>query len=131
MKAAEASRFGAYVILCLMIGIRTEEARALRWDHVDLDGLSIAVWRSVRHCGDTKIAKSRRALGLPQAVVQALRDHRVERELQIRDGIWATVAVGSQLGFRLGYPASRESFARRRVNPLPRCERDPCVGGCV
>jgi integrase len=28
----------AYVVLSLLVGIRTEEARALRWDHVDLDG---------------------------------------------------------------------------------------------
>src|SRR6266704_7168594 len=28
----------AYIILSLLIGVRTEEARALRWDHVDLDG---------------------------------------------------------------------------------------------
>jgi integrase len=48
MTAAEAAallaaakdhpRLGAYVILSLTTGIRTEEARALRWDHVDLDG---------------------------------------------------------------------------------------------
>jgi integrase len=31
-------RLGAYVILSLTTAIRTEEARALRWDHVDLDG---------------------------------------------------------------------------------------------
>lgn len=66
--------------MCLMTGIRTEGARALRWDHVDLDGRSIAVWRSVRHGGDTKTAKSRRTLGLPQAVVGALRDHRIRQD---------------------------------------------------
>jgi site-specific recombinase XerC len=80
LKAAEVSRLGVYVILCLMTGIRTEEARALRWDHVDLDVGSIAVWRSVRHGGDTKTAKSRRTLGLPQAVVEALREHRVRQD---------------------------------------------------
>ena len=80
LKAAEASRLGAYVILCLMTGIRTEEARALRWDHVDLDAGSIAVWRSVRHGGDTKTAKSRRTLGLPRAVIEALREHRVRQD---------------------------------------------------
>ena len=37
---------------------------------------SVAVWRSVREGGDTKTAKSRRTLALPQAAVQALRDHR-------------------------------------------------------
>jgi hypothetical protein len=62
-------RLGAYVILSLTTGIRIEEARALRWDHVDLEGdpdartpvpPSVAVWRSVRLNGDTKTEKSRR-----------------------------------------------------------------------
>jgi hypothetical protein len=47
----------AYITLSLLTGIRTEEARALRWAHVDLDGdpaasppvpPHVAVWRSVR-----------------------------------------------------------------------------------
>jgi len=36
--AQDHPRLGAYVILSLTTGIRTEEARALRWDHVDLEG---------------------------------------------------------------------------------------------
>ena len=38
LAAAQDARLGAYVVLCLLTGIRTEEARALRWDHVDLEG---------------------------------------------------------------------------------------------
>jgi integrase len=90
LKAPEQSqkdhpRLGAYVILSLTTGIRTEEARALRWDHVDLDGdpdarlpvpPSIAVWRSVRLHRDTKTKKSRRTLALPQNAVTALREYR-------------------------------------------------------
>jgi integrase len=72
----------AYVVLSLLAGIRTEEARALRWAHVDLDGdpaaslpvpPHVAVWRSVRVHGETKAERSRRTLGLPVAAVQALR----------------------------------------------------------
>jgi len=72
----------AYIILSLLIGVRTEEARALRWDHVDLDGNPhanppvpphVAVWRSVRVHGETKTERSRRTLGLPQMAVEALR----------------------------------------------------------
>lgn len=75
----------AYIALCLLAGIRTEEARALRSDHVDLDGQpgadppvppSVAVWRSVRASGDTKTEKSRRTLRLPVLAVTALREHR-------------------------------------------------------
>lgn len=76
LQAAQHARLGAYVVLCLLTGIRTEEARALRWDHVDLDAGTIAVWRSVRGGGDTKTQKSRRTLRLPQAAVLALREHR-------------------------------------------------------
>jgi len=76
VKAAGQARLGAYVVLCLLTGIRTEEARALCWDHVDLDGGTVAVWRSVRHGGDTKTARSRRTLGLPHAAGEALREHR-------------------------------------------------------
>jgi integrase len=75
----------AYIVLCLLAGIRTEEARALRWDHVDLDGQpdgappippNVAVWRSVRTHGDTKTGRSRRTLRLPAMAVVALREHR-------------------------------------------------------
>jgi integrase len=85
LKAAGDSRLNAYVVLSLTVGVRTEEARGLRWDHVDLDGdpgavrpvpPSVAVWRSVRQGGDTKTAKSRRTLALPQTAIEALREHR-------------------------------------------------------
>ncbi len=75
----------AYIVLCLLAGLRTEEARALRWDHVDLDGQpdghppvppSVAVRRSVRTHGDTKTERSRRTLRLPLMAVAALREHR-------------------------------------------------------
>ncbi|HUC24425.1 MAG TPA: site-specific integrase [Streptosporangiaceae bacterium] len=73
----------AYIVLSLLAGLRTDEARALRWDRVDLDGdphaappvpPHVAVWRSVRVHGDTKTDRSRRTLALPQAAADALRD---------------------------------------------------------
>jgi integrase len=85
LKAAGESWLNAYVVLSLTVGVRTEEARQLCWDHLDLDGdpeaappvpPSVAVWRSVRQGGDTKTPKSRRTLALPQAAVQALKEHR-------------------------------------------------------
>src|SRR5215813_1407965 len=72
----------AYIVLSLLVGVRTEEARALHWQHVDLDGdpgadppvpPHVAVWRSVRVHGETKTERSRRTLGLPQMAVEALR----------------------------------------------------------
>jgi integrase len=85
LQAARESQLNAYIVLSLTVGVRTEEARELRWDHLDLDGdpdavrpvpPSVAVWRSVRQGGDTKTRKSRRTLALPRAAVQALREHR-------------------------------------------------------
>ena len=35
LAAVEGTRMHAYISLCLATGIRTEEARALRWEHVD------------------------------------------------------------------------------------------------
>ncbi|MBC6456339.1 tyrosine recombinase XerC [Actinomadura sp. HBU206391] len=89
---AKSSSMNAYVVLSLMTGVRTEEARALRWEHVvawvDEDGwrpviqagfdherFAVYVWRSVRAHGDTKTRKSRRTLELPNEATQALRHH--------------------------------------------------------
>jgi integrase len=71
----------AYIVLSLLVGVRTEEARALRWDHMNLEGdpdadppvpPHVAVWRSVRERGETKTKRSRRTLGLPQMAAEAL-----------------------------------------------------------
>jgi integrase len=92
LNAAEKSPLHAYVVLSLLIGARTEELRALTWDHVDLDGdiaaspavlRSVSVWHSVRAGGDTKTKKSRRTLAMPMRCVVALRLHRI-RQAEIR-----------------------------------------------
>lgn len=93
LAASGRSRLHGYVVLSLLTGIRTEEARALRWDHVDLDGNphadppvppSAAVWRSVRSDGDVKTQRSRRTLQLPIVVVDALRRHQ-EKQAEDRE----------------------------------------------
>ena len=84
LAAVEGTRMHAYIALCLATGIRTEEARALRWEHVDFGDpaanppvpASAAVWRSVRAHGDTKTEKSRRTLALPEMAVNALWAHK-------------------------------------------------------
>ena len=65
-------RLHGYVVLLLTTGIRPEEARALRWDLVDLEAGTVAVWRSDRAGGDTKTAGSRRTLKLARIAVEAL-----------------------------------------------------------
>lgn len=87
-KTAE-HRMYSYIVVSLLTGIRTEEVRALRWEHVRLDAdvPYIEVWRSVRAGGDTKTAKSRRTLALPGQVVAVLRKHKARQgEWRLRAG---------------------------------------------
>jgi integrase len=101
LEHARQSRWHAYVVVSLLTGIRTEEARALQWSHVvawvedkgewqpvtevgfDHEKFAIYVWRSVRATGDTKTSKSRRTLELPNQAVKALKEHRT-RQIQER-----------------------------------------------
>ena len=102
MAAARGTRLEAYVILSLLSGVRTKEARALRWDHVvawvsgqwrpvaeagfDHEQVAVFVWRAERAGGDTKTPESRRTLALPRRCVEALREHRVR---QVQDRLMA------------------------------------------
>ena len=95
MAAASRTRLEAYITLSLLTGLRTEEVRALRWDHVvawvagqwepvseagfDHEQLAVLVWRADRAGGDTKTPRSRRTLALPRRCVEALREHRVRQ----------------------------------------------------
>ena len=69
------------IVLSLLTGARTEELRALEWQHVHLEWVGdvpphVEVWRSVREDGDTKTEKPRRTLALPGRCIEALRKHR-------------------------------------------------------
>jgi integrase len=95
LAAARGTRLEAYIVLSLLSGMRTEEARALGWDHVvawvsgqwvpvldagfDHEQVAVFVWRAERAGGDTKTPESRRTLALPRKCVEALREHRVRQ----------------------------------------------------
>lgn len=98
LKAAAGTSAYAYIVVALLTGARTEEMRALTWDHVYLKGdpdasppvpPHIAVWRSVRSTGDTKTKKSRRTIALPARCVDALWQ-------QFEDQGWDRLAAGDQ-----------------------------------
>jgi integrase len=105
MRAAEPYRVYAYVVLSLTTGIRTEEARALRWEHVDPEAGTVAVWRSVRAHDDVKTEKSRRTLLLPSAAVEALKeqqrrqaaDRKLAGQLWNEAGLVFTTGLGGPL----------------------------------
>ena len=105
MAAARGTRLEAYITLSLLTGLRTEEVRALRWDHVvawaggqwepvseagfDHEQLAVFVWRADRAGGDTKTRKSRRTLALSRRCVEALREHRVRQADRLAAGpLW-------------------------------------------
>lgn len=82
--ASQSDWVHAYVVVSLLVGIRTEEVRPLKWNHVHLtppDGVvpHIEVWRSVRRRGEMKTRKSRRTLAIPRQVVAVLDQHRTEQ----------------------------------------------------
>jgi integrase len=58
LDAAKGERLWPYVAVSMLGGIRTEEARALRWSEVDLEAGTVAVYRSVRRTGETKTERT-------------------------------------------------------------------------
>jgi integrase len=115
----------AYIVLSLLAGLRTEEARALSWQHVNLDGdpqakppvpPHVAVWRSVRLHGETKTERSRRTLALPRMAVDALRALREsEQEERLLAGErWQDTGLvfTTQLGAALDAANVRKMFKR-------------------
>ena len=95
MATARGTRLEAYIVLSLLSGVRTEEARALRWDRLvawvsgqwqpvaeagfDHEQVAVFVWRAERTGGNTKTPESRRTLALPRKCVEALREHQVRQ----------------------------------------------------
>jgi integrase len=78
-----------YIVVALLTGARTEELRALTWDHVDFEGdlkasppvpPNVKVWRSVRAGGETKTRKSKRSLAIPERAVDALKAHKAAQD---------------------------------------------------
>ena len=93
------------MVLSVTTGLRTEQARALRWSEVDLDAGTVAVYRAARASGDAKTPKSRQILRLPQLAVEAPRQHRKNQaagrlgagEPWQDNGLVFASAVGTQL----------------------------------
>jgi len=124
----------AYIVLSILIGARTEELRALTWDHVDLAGdpdarppipPSIMVGHPVRAGGETKTRQSRRTPALPVRCAEALIFHRLPGPAE--DCSRAEVAW-SRPGVRLsrGNPTQRQQ--RAPILPFDRQESWPQRG---
>lgn len=135
LAESQGRRLSAYVTLSLLVGLRTEEARALRWDHVavwvakpgewrpvtapqfakgwpDVAQFAVYVWRSARHGGDMKTGKSRRTLALPRRCVAALREQwQLQEADRERAGeLWEE--DGLVFASRIGTPLSANNVIR-------------------
>ncbi|GAA2735952.1 site-specific integrase [Actinocorallia aurantiaca] len=128
LEASEGDPIHAYIVLSILVGARTEELRALKWSHVDLEGKpataetpeippSIMVWHSVRAGGDTKTRKSRRTLALPARCVQALKAHRRTQEALKKAAGESWKDLGLVFASRVGTPLDSHNVRRscRRI----------------
>ncbi|MFF0790604.1 tyrosine recombinase XerC [Streptomyces spiralis] len=132
LAAARPSRLYANLVLSLLSGVRTEEARPLTWDHVFLetkDGIPphVAVWRSVRKHGETKTRKSRRTIALPKQVVEVLEEHmRWQKQERASRGMeWSQ--TGRVFTTRSGEPLDAANVRRDFRGILARAAKVPGV----
>jgi integrase len=124
-----------YIVVSLLTGARTEELRALRWEHVHLDGVPdasppvppyVEVWRSVRAGGDTKTRKSRRTLALPELAVHRLREHRRRQAKdRLRASRWADdgIVFATEAGTEMDAANVRRGV-RRALRSVPGIEAE-------
>ncbi|MFI9101666.1 tyrosine recombinase XerC [Streptomyces fildesensis] len=89
LSARQGTWIHAYVVLSLLVGVRTEEARPLTWRHVhttppDEASPHVDVWRSVRRHGETKTRKSRRTLAMPRQVATVIDAYRIQQQQECK-----------------------------------------------
>ncbi len=83
--AGDAARLEALFVLAITLGLRPGELRKLTWDHVDLNGGVVHVWRSASKTGDTKTPKSKRSLIMPKRAIAALKTHKTRQAGERRE----------------------------------------------
>lgn len=102
------NRLHAMAVVCLLLGLRSGEARALRWSDVDLEAGTLTVSGSLteqRTRAAVKTRESNRTLPLPSVVVTALKQHRKKQAAealkaptwQNEQGFLFTSSVGTPL----------------------------------
>ncbi len=108
----------ALYTLMLSTGMRRGEALGLKWGDVDLDGGVVRIRRSLKREGghivtaDTKTLKSRRAVNLPEPVVELLSRHRDQQEKQRVDLGAAWVETGFGFTSSIGTPIDPRNLYR-------------------
>ena len=114
-------RMSAVYVIALSMGLRQGEILALRWQDVDFEEGALTVRATLQRLNgepvlsDTKTAKSRRKLAMPEGVMGALRAHRVRQaEERLRIGpYWEGERWGLVFTDELGRPFSEYTLRRQ------------------
>jgi hypothetical protein len=92
LAAADGTRLHAYVVLSLLVGIRTEEARALRWDHVVTWVDDSAGWQPITTVGFDPARRARNGTrstsGAPSGMAEIPRPRSPGGPWRCRTGAW-------------------------------------------
>jgi integrase len=116
--AAAEDRLSPLWLLITALGLRRGEALALRWEDIDLDRGHLQVRATLQRIGGAlvradmpKTKSSRRALPLPEVVVEALRAHRAAQlQERLAARAWADEALVFTTG--LGTPLEPRNVLR-------------------
>jgi integrase len=129
LRAARSQRLGALYVLALFLGLRRGELLGLRWEDVDLDGGKLEIVQTLQRVGGAlqlvppKTEGSRRTVPLPQACVEALREHK-RRQFRERSEPGRTGKTTGSCS-----PPGRYSDGTRQ--PAPQLVGDPGCRGPV
>jgi integrase len=111
LEAAEGSRLHAYIVLCLLTGVRSEEARALTWEHVDLEAGTVSVWRSdvVRQHGSYR--------DVPVEEIARLAGHASSRTTEViyRRELRPVITTGAEVMDQIFQPKQQRGTSARAV----------------
>ena len=118
LASLQGHRNEALYTLMLSTGMRRGEAMGLRWEDVDLERGVIRIRRSLKResghivTADTKTLKSRRAVNLPEPVVDLLVRHHDQQEKERVDLGAAWVETGFVFTSSIGTPIDPRNLYR-------------------
>ena len=105
MEAVRGTRMMAPVMLAALCGLRRGEIAALRWRSVDLTTGTLAITESAEQTKSGVRIKGRgRTVALPKAVLEALREHRLQQVQEL---------------LRIGVRHTNESFVVAQSDGAP------------
>lgn len=120
LDTARGERFEALFILALHCGLREGELLGLKWDDVDLEEGALRVRRTLSETRDGPIFEppkngKGRNVPLPNAAVEALRDHLARQMQEIGDGYEDR---GLLFASHTGSTMSASNLVNRHFRPL-------------